>query len=41
MLKSQKGQAIQSLIASESANREQLDQLHHVNHNLIRQFSVV
>lgn len=34
-------QAIQSLIASESANREQLDQLHHVYHNLIRQFSAV
>lgn len=34
-------QAIQSLIATESANREQLDKLHHVYHNLIRKFSAV
>ena len=32
-------QSIQSLIANESATREELDQLHHVYHNLIRKFT--
>ncbi len=34
-------QSIQSLINSDSASREQLDQLHHIYHNLIRKFAVV
>jgi|TARA_B100002049_G_C16037382_1_gene357332 PKHD-type hydroxylase len=34
-------QSIQSLINDSNANREQLDNLHHVYHNLIRKFSVV
>lgn len=34
-------QTIQSLIARQNTNREELDRLHNVYHNLIRQFAVV
>jgi PKHD-type hydroxylase len=34
-------QSIQSLIDVEGVPREQLDALHHVYHNLIRQFALV
>jgi len=34
-------QTIQSLAAQKNVNRKELDQLHHVYHNLIRQFSQV
>lgn len=34
-------QSIQSLINSGNANRQELDRLHHVYHNLIRHFSLV
>lgn len=34
-------QVIQSLLSSDTASREQLDQLHHVYHNLIRKFTNV
>jgi PKHD-type hydroxylase len=34
-------QSIQSLVQGGKANREELDKLHHVYHNLIRKFSIV
>ncbi|MCF2950046.1 Fe2+-dependent dioxygenase [Paraglaciecola aquimarina] len=34
-------QSIQSLIQNESTSREELDRLHNVYHNLVRQFSII